>query len=145
VLIVTTATCLSNSRKGDIFAFVIEHEVLLSNAALEMKNAEWDFEEQRWQNISVTDIESEILRSALELNGLCKITIVKTGVDFCFGGSRQFQSGFYYSNDGTPIFILDGARVDFTQHNDGWIYRFGGNSFFTERIVGNFFYYEMRW
>ena len=145
VLIVATGACSTSTRRNDTFAFVIEHEVLLREAVLDIGSADWDFEGRPWRSISLESIENETLRSALERKELCKITAVENGIGFCFGGSRQFEFGFYYSNDGNPIFILDGSRVAFTQDGDRWVYRPQGNTYHTERIVGNFFYYAMHW
>lgn len=58
----------------------------------------------------------------------------------------QGYFGFYYTEDNKPI-GWKGQDVSFNQYKDRWIWKDPEDSeriYFTERIVDNWFYYEMR-
>ncbi len=57
------------------------------------------------------------------------------------------ETGFFYSASGAPVGYL-GQDVTFEKSGNGWLWNEGAGSdnlFYTEHIVGNWYWYEMHY
>jgi hypothetical protein len=99
-------------------------------------------------------LKNDVLLSVIKLNGLNSIYIDdnKKYIEFSCGGSgfgpSTSYSGFYYSANGEQnslnSYFLLCTENDLIPEGNGWIYKQkgGDNSYYTEKISANFFYYE---
>lgn len=57
------------------------------------------------------------------------------------------ETGFFYSSSGELVGYL-GKDMDFEKHGNGWLWEEGigsDNWFYAERIIGNWYWYEMHY
>ena len=138
--------------RDEVSAFVMEHESLLTEAVLEIRQADGNI---RFDGSSihrqVEYIENEVLLSVLELEEIISIRVRENIITFSMyerglKGGITISWGVYYLMSGdVGNHPWTGQRIEITQHGEGWLWRESlgaGDRFYTERIVGNFFYFE---
>ena len=94
--------------------------------------------------------QSDAPEQAKRPEGVKKIAVVDGTVDFYCGGSGTGEDtvyyGFYYSPDGTPDAVCCSARLaaaeDLLPGSVGFHFQNGERTYYTQHIVGSFFYYE---
>jgi len=154
-------------------ALVIEHEDLLTAAILEIEHIREDGDISHIsfsrEGACPSVLGSETLLSVMEIEGIRSVSANENTVTFSIGGRgigpATSYFGFYYLIDGDAGYHnpWGGGRMDegytalrgesvrrsenleLTQYGETWIWReiIGDNVFYIERIVGNFFYYEL--
>ena len=97
------------------------------------------------------DTDNPLYESILEIKGLKKVAFEHDGIDFDCGGKgfgpNTSYYGFYYSEN---LYNYNGPKwcspafYELTQEGKGWMWRqeVGDNRYYTEHIVGDFYYYE---
>lgn len=95
--------------------------------------------------------QSEAPEQAKRPEGVKKIAVVDGTVDFGCGGSGTGEDtvyyGFYYSPNGTPDAVCCGVRFAAAKNlqagGQGFVVQNGqGGQYYTQHIVGNFYYYK---
>lgn len=85
--------------------------------------------------------------------GVKKISVVDGVVEFSCGGTGTGKDtvyvGFYYSPDGDPDAVCRGTRFAAAENlragGQGFVVQNGqGGQYYTQHIVGSFYYYEAR-
>ena len=99
----------------------------------------------------VTACENKDAESLLKIDGITKVDIVDGYVlVYCMGAGIAPSSqdyGFYYSEENRPIGVFDGYKVcdfeEMTQDGNGYTFvDEWSNSFYTEHIRGNIYFYS---
>mgnify|MGYP003292220675 CR=1 FL=1 len=99
----------------------------------------------------VTACENKDAESLLKISGITKVNIVDGYVlAYCMGAGIAPSSqeyGFYYSEENRPIGVFDGYIVcdfdEMTQDGNGYTFvDEWSNSFYTEHISGNIYFYS---
>jgi hypothetical protein len=122
-----------NLSKDQIFTLVNQNQELLNNAVSDIYSS------------GLSD--DDIIKSVKKLKGLDEITVKDDIINFDCGGSGFGSStsyyGFYYTKNEnlTAIWCCGGAVVP---DGKGWSWKEsnGDNSYYTEKISDNFYYYE---
>ena len=72
------------------------------------------------------------------------IYIQKQYIEFSFKGNRDYYCGLNWTSDGNPIGFA-GSQMDLFSDGTGWKYieENSDNRYYTEKIVDNWYYYEM--
>jgi len=95
--------------------------------------------------------QSEVPEQAKRPEGVQKISVVDGTVEFSCGGTGTGTDtvyfGFYYSLDGKPDAVCRGVRFAAAKNirpgGQGFVVQNGqGGQYYTQHIVGNFYYYE---
>ena len=94
-------------------------------------------------------IDDDVFDRVLGIHGIEFISFDPDFKEFGCGGSGfgpgTHYYGFYYAEDDVPAGIW-GEDFDLTESGDGWIWEEGGsgdNRYYTEKILDNWYYYEM--
>ena len=156
--------------KKEIFQLVIQNEELLQSIPGEIHRLPFDivsistiekspiyFSESdhiqglyicRWANgeLVYENIENDIFKKALELEGLLKIWVHPKRLEFFCGGKGLGISGTYYGFNYYLETITSEQRFfsDYKSFRNGWLceYDNGGSRRYTEKIQNGFYYYE---
>lgn len=157
-----------NLSKDEIFTLAKQNQDLLNNAVTEINSSKLNIvgvsttQKSEISNSDYLNIkglyivtkgniyrESDdiIFKSVMELKGLNEITVEGDIVNFSCGGAGLGSStsyyGFYYTKNEnlTAIWCCGGAVVP---DGKGWSWKEsdGDNSYYTEKICDNFYYYE---
>lgn len=101
-----------------------------------------------------SSLENDVFSDVLRIKDVTAITNgisdSPSFIEFdCSGegfGSAMTYCGFYYAEDDLPI-GWSGENVELTQYEKGWRYEEegAGNIYYTERILDNWFYYQINW
>ena len=95
--------------------------------------------------------QSEEPSQMKKTEGVKKISVVDGVVEFSCGGigtgKDTVYMGFYYSPDGMPDAVCRGVRfadaANLRAGGQGFVVQNGqGGQYYTQHIVGNFYYYE---
>lgn len=108
-------------------------------------------------DIILADIEEDNFEDTLSIKGITDIRVNDVVDVHCGGkgfGSQTAYYGFYYISDDKPMVMFNGyvanvSNGDFVAEDNGFSYteRHGDgtlsdNTYYTEKIVPNFYYYE---
>ena len=95
-----------------------------------------------------TRLDTEALT---QLDGITQVDVTNGYIlVYCTGSGIAPSSqdhGFYYAPDGLPVAVFDGHILcgpeALAPDGNGYVYRDSGqNRFYTEHIIGNFYYYS---
>ena len=94
--------------------------------------------------------QSEEPTQAILPEGVSRIAVVDGVVEFDCGGAGTGDDtvyyGFYYNPNGSPDAVCCGARfaaaADLQPGGEGFAVVNGERYYYTQQIVGNFYYYE---
>lgn len=169
-MIVSSCGLLSdNLSKEQIFTLVIKNEKLLKNAVKEIKcskitqvsttkkseitSTDMDYSNIKGLYISTEENGEKIYKqsdnstfqSIMDIKGLIDVNVEDEIIDFYCGGSGFGSStsyyGFYYTeNDNLSAIWCAGDTL--APSGKGWSWKNGDNSYYTEKITDNFYYYE---
>ena len=128
LLLIGLYACGKDDVKQDIFSIVEENEYLLIDA-----------------------INTGEYETIYNIKGITDITVDDNYIVFYCSGKGIAPSsqeyGFYYSMKNQPIAIFDGKHIcepeDMKEKDNGYEYiDTSYNRFYTEKIIGSFYYYD---
>ena len=133
------------------FVLVVVFVFALSGCgAKESKKDIFNIVEKNYDAI-VTACESKDEEALLAINGISQVEILDGYVIvYCKGAGIAPSSqdyGFYYSEDNSPVTVDCSLGIvcyaaDLTPEGDGYQCIVSGNTFYTEHIKGNIFFYS---
>lgn len=107
---------------------------------------------EKHSEVILADITENNFDDTLSIKGIKDIKFKDEAIDFYCGGSGMGSEtsyyGFYYSENDEPIGMFGGTNIsgsfELTPEGNGYIYREenSDNSFYTEKIISGFYYYE---
>ena len=154
----------NNLSKKEIFTLVEKNEELLRSVLAEITESQQEIKyvsttkKTRIYNPEYVNLEglyiirengiyerinNDVFQKAMSIKGLFSISVRNNIVEFSCGGrgfgSASSNYGFSYTENESTM-----SSRGFIPEGNGWILREenGDNWYYTERIVGNFYYYE---
>ena len=124
--------------------------ILAGCAAKEPKQAVFHLIENNYDAI-VTACENKDEEALLAIDGITKVNIIDGYVlAYCKGAGIAPSSqdyGFYYSEDNSPVTVDCNLGIvcyaaDLSPEGDGYQCIVSGNTFYTEHIKGNIYFYS---
>lgn len=99
------------------------------------------------EKVLLEDIANSDFKNSKKIRGIEDVSPGESTVDFYCGGSgfgpATSYYGFYYSQNGEPSCIWVGGELSAEGNGWGWREKNGDNRYYTEKITGYFFYYEV--
>jgi len=165
ILIGLFSAILSNNlSKKEIFSLVEKNEELLRSVLVEITESQPEIkyisttQKTRIYNPDYVNLEglyiirdngiyeritNDVLQKAMNIKGLCSISVRNDIVEFSCGGRGFGSASSYYGFSYTVNENTMSSR-GFIPEGNGWLLREenGDNWYYTERIVDGFYYYE---
>ncbi len=136
-----------------LLAFVLLAVFVFSLTGCSAKNAKYDIfnlVENNYDEI-VAACENKDSEALLAIDGVTQVNIVDGYVlVYCMGAGIAPSSqdyGFYYSEDNSPVTVDCNLGIvcyaaDLSPEGDGYQCIVSGNTFYTEHIKGNIYFYS---
>lgn len=135
-----------------ILSFVLIVSVVFAFAGCGKNPKEdvYDLVEKKYDAI-VTACENKDTEALLAIRGIAEVNVVDGYVIvFCKGAGISVSSqdyGFYYSEENSPVTVgcnlgIERYAADLSPEGNGYQCIVGGNTFYTEHIKGNIYFYS---
>lgn len=93
-----------------------------------------------------TSLKNKTLEKLFLNKGVKHITIFDKYIEFAFegGAGQNYYCGAVYTNDGNPV-GFDGSKMQLVADGKGWSCNEanGDKKYYTEKIIDNWYFYEM--
>lgn len=132
---------LNAEKKSEIDYISITKANLYNRVSCELNNT--DYKKDSIFKI----VKNKVLYSVFKLEKVYRIErhYVENGrlsIFFDINNSLFYFTGFYYTEDNKPI-GWEGKDVNFKQNGKLWVYEDKNETYVTEKIIDNWFYYEV--